>query len=170
MEKLSCCSCCIPGHISMLNKCFSEAVQHSYLSNMIHKFYNFVIICLLNTVSIVFCGHFWHISDLHIDYNYVVGGNVSDHCWKSKNESANVIEQEMVGPAGNYHCDSPYVLAMSALDAMKKIHSDPDFILWTGDSVTHWAKHGSPDMNYVMNVTQKVFRKFEQHFPSVPII
>ena len=129
------------------------------------RFCKFVIIIILSYITRSFSGHFWHISDLHIDYSYVVGGNISDHCRKSQDKAANVTEQELVGPAGNYHCDSPLVLAMSALDAMKKIHGDPDFILWT-----HWNTPASPDMTYIMNVTQTVFTELEHLFPGVPII
>ena len=132
------------------------------------RFSKFVIIIILSYITRSLSGHFWHISDLHIDYSYVVGGNISDHCRKSQDKAANVTEQELVGPAGNYHCDSPLVLAMSALDAMKKIHGDPDFILWTGDSAPHWNTPASPDMTYIMNVTQTVFTELEHLFPREP--
>jgi hypothetical protein len=134
------------------------------------RFCKFVIIIILSYIRRAFSGHFWHISDLHINYSYVVGGNISDLCRKSKDKAANVTGQELVGPAGNYHCDSPLVLAKSALDAMKKIHGDPDFILWMGDSTPHWNTPTSSDMTYIINVTQTVFTELEHLFPGVPII
>ena len=67
-------------------------------------------------------GQFWHISDLHLDYKYTEGGDMSNFCHQrvENNTSTPSINSDIVGPAGNYHCDSPAALVESALLAMKR--------------------------------------------------
>ena len=36
------------------------------------------------------------------------------------------------GKYGDYNCDAPWSLVVSAISAMKNIEPQPDFILWTG--------------------------------------
>lgn len=71
-------------------------------------------------------GYFWQVTDFHYDANYSINGNPNSMCHLggSSNYSNSIY--------GNYLCDSPMALVISAINAMKKIHSDPDFILWTG--------------------------------------
>jgi len=116
-------------------------------------------------------GHFWHISDLHLDYLYVRGGNLSNLCHQKASESENVTtEDQVVGPYGNYNCDSPEALVESALGAMKKFHPNPEFILWTGDSAPHWREPNPPNEEYIFNVTKKIFTKLEDLFPNISIV
>ena len=71
-------------------------------------------------------GYFWQVSDFHYDANYSIHGNPSKMCHdNSGSSSAN-------GIYGNYNCDAPWLLVMSAVEGMKKLHPNPDFILWTG--------------------------------------
>ncbi len=35
---------------------------------------------------------------------------------------------------------------LSTLEAMKAVNPDPDFILWTGDSVPHWLDYTSVEL------------------------
>jgi len=109
-------------------------------------------------------GKFWHISDLHLDYQYVEGGDSSQWC-----HTANQTD-EAVGPAGNYSCDSPLLLVESSLQAMQRHQPSPDFILWTGDSAPHWRSPLPPDQKYITNVTKFVFTKLDQMFPGVPVV
>ena len=106
--------------------------------------YPCIIIVLYICIPCTQCGYAWHISDLHID--------TYQHCST---------------PVGDYHCDSPLVLALSALHAMKNIQPYPDLILWTGDSAPHWS---TPSMEYILNITSTVFTQLEQLFPGVPVI
>ena len=78
------------------------------------------VVFLLSLCKNVFCGNFWHISDID-----VAGGNFSDYCHEEDNNNTKLSDPELVGPAGNYHCNSPYALAMSGLKAMKWIHGNP---------------------------------------------
>ena len=119
------------------------------------------------SLSALICdgGKFWHISDLHLDYEYEAGGDVRAWC----HHTANTTDQS-VGPAGNYSCDSPLLLVESSLQAMVRHASNPDFIVWTGDSAPHWRDPQPPDENYITNVTKFVFSRLDQMFPGVPVI
>ena len=93
-------------------------------------------------------GSFWHISDLHLDYLYEKGGNVSNFCHQqtgASNESSDSDVEEW----GNYRCDSPLLLVDSALLAMKTIQSQPQFIVWTGIVLTNHntVSHVTPMTN-----------------------
>jgi len=116
-------------------------------------------------------GQFWHISDLHLDYKYTEGGDMSNFCHQrvENNNSTPSINSDIVGPAGNYHCDSPAALVESALLAMKRLNPNPDFIVWTGDSAPHWW-NPVPSEDYILNVTKSVFTRLDKLFPSVAII
>jgi len=115
-------------------------------------------------------GQFWHISDLHLDYEYIKGGDMSNWCHQMvDNNTTTSINSDIVGPAGNYHCDSPSALVESALLAMKRLNPNPDFIVWTGDSAPHW-RDPVPNEDYILNVTKSVFSKLDKLFPSVSII
>jgi len=115
-------------------------------------------------------GQFWHISDLHMDYQYIEGGNMTNWCHKiNATNTTPSINSDIVGPAGNYHCDSPAALVESALLAMQRLNPSPDFIVWTGDSAPHW-RDPVPDETYIFNVTKHVFTRLDKLFPSIPII
>jgi len=131
-----------------------------------------ILICLVVLLALP-CdgGQFWHISDLHLDYAYVKGGNKSNNCHavSSSDAAKPSINHDIVGPAGNYNCDSPEVLVESALLAMARIEPNPDFIVWTGDSAPHvWEP--PPTEEYIFNVTKHVFTRLDKLFPNVTII
>ena len=114
-------------------------------------------------------GSFWHISDFHMDYKYVTGGNVSNYCHPTSDNVSSSNKSESVKDFGDYHCDSPLLLMESALCAMQTIsnNSTPDFIVWTGDSSPHhWDPHG----DYIFNVTKLIFSRLDSMFPGVPVI
>lgn len=115
-------------------------------------------------------GQFWHISDLHLDYEYTKGGNITNWCHKAVDKGTISLNSAIVGPAGNYRCDSPAALVESALLAMKRFKYDPDFIVWTGDSAPHWRNPSPPNEEYILNVTKHVFTRLDKLFPKVPII
>ena len=114
-------------------------------------------------------GQFWHISDLHLDYRYVSGGNASDNCHPMSDNTSS--GDSNVRDFGDYRCDSPLLLVESALSAMSNITSSPDFIVWTGDSSPHWYPGDNPPNNeYIFNVTKLVFSRLDSMFPGVPVI
>lgn len=128
-----------------------------------------VLRCLVTVMVVVLAGsgglagRFWHITDLHLDWNYVAGGNTTDMCHRS---SSSV--DPGVGPGGSYQCDAPAVLVMAMLAAMKRIEPHPDFILWTGDSGPHYW-NPTPSMDYITNVTKTVFTELDQLFPGATV-
>ncbi|EEB18824.1 conserved hypothetical protein [Pediculus humanus corporis] len=77
---------------------------------------------------------FWHISDIHYDINYSLNGDSR----KRKKDSIGSPIKPM-GMYGDYQCDSPWALVESAVHTMKSKHGDVDFILWTGDGLTHFG-------------------------------
>jgi len=114
-------------------------------------------------------GTFWHISDLHLDHLYREGGNISN--WCHSNQLSQPTPHDLgAGPVGDYHCDSPLVLVLSALEAMARFQPNPEFIVWTGDSAPHWKEPTPPNASYITNVTSTVFTKLGQLFPRTPII
>ncbi|XP_064605118.1 acid sphingomyelinase-like phosphodiesterase 3b [Liolophura sinensis] len=78
-------------------------------------------------------GTFWQVTDFHYDSNYSVGGNPEDMCHSNGQTGA----QFALGTYGNYLCDAPWKLVEAAVEGMKKLQPNPDFILWTGDSIPH---------------------------------
>ena len=131
---------------------------------------------LLLVISDVDGGSFWHISDLHLDYKYVTGGNASDNC-HPKSDKTNSSDSDSAKDFGDYRCDSPQLLVESALSAMQTIsnNSAPDFIVWTGDSSPHWysgpgQNSSTPDNAYIFNVTKLIFSRLDTMFPGVPVI
>ena len=121
--------------------------------------------CLL-LVSLSDGGKFWHISDLHLDYEYVPGGDSRHFCHQSDSNQTD----DWVGPLGNYSCDSPFLLVESSLQAMQRHQPEPDFIVWTGDSAPHWRDPQPPDQNYITNVTKFVFSRLDKMFPNIPVV
>jgi len=117
-------------------------------------------------------GKFWHISDLHLDYLYTSGGELSNWCHSAASDSdpPASINTDIVGPAGNYHCDAPNDLVESALLAMVRFAPKPDFIVWTGDSAPHWKDPVPPSEDYILNVTKTVFTRLDKLFPNIPIV
>ena len=132
-----------------------------------------LLVILLLVTSNVEGGNFWHISDFHLDYKYVSGGNISNDC-HPMSEDLSSSYSESVKDFGDYHCDSPLLLVESALSAMQIIskNSTPDFIVWTGDSSPHWGAQdtGSPNKDYIFNVTRLIFSRLDSMFPGVPVI
>ena len=124
-------------------------------------------LALVSLVPSALAGNFWHISDLHLDYLYSKGGDLSNWCHKGSSEEEGTSG---AGPAGEYSCDSPKTLVLSALQAMHKFEAKPDFIIWTGDSAPHWREPAPPEDKYIMNVTKSVFRHLDTLFPGVPVV
>ena len=73
-------------------------------------------------------GYFWHITDMHWDPSYVSGDGEDGalSCNEGKGEAGDW------GKWGDFLCDSPWSLINSSVYAMKNIHPDPDFLIWTG--------------------------------------
>ncbi|NXU71303.1 ASM3A phosphodiesterase, partial [Oreotrochilus melanogaster] len=77
-------------------------------------------------------GHFWHVSDLHLDPTYHITPDRTKVCSSSKGANAS-----NPGPFGDFLCDSPYQLILSAFAFMKDSNQQVSFMIWTGDSPPH---------------------------------
>ncbi|PKU43444.1 acid sphingomyelinase-like phosphodiesterase 3a [Limosa lapponica baueri] len=77
-------------------------------------------------------GQFWHVSDLHLDPTYHIIPDRTKVCSSSKGANAS-----NPGPFGDFLCDSPYQLILSAFAFMKDSKQQVSFMIWTGDSPPH---------------------------------
>jgi sphingomyelin phosphodiesterase len=81
---------------------------------------------------------FVFISDLHIDYDYVVGADNDcgkPLCCRSDSGIA-PSEERSAGKWGDYSCDLN-VNTLNSLLSHIKDEIKPDFVLWAGDSIPH---------------------------------
>ncbi|KAK4204228.1 Metallo-dependent phosphatase-like protein [Triangularia verruculosa] len=91
-----------------------------------------------------------HLSDLHLDTRYKTGSEANcttGMCCRisSTQFSKNMAPPEISQPAplfGSYKCDSPYYLALAALQSVEpltgvSVQEPPAFTLYTGDLVAH---------------------------------
>ena len=126
-----------------------------------------MLVLVLLLVGPGLSARFWHISDLHLDRAYSIQGDASKMCHKS---SENNNTDSKLNPAGNYNCDSPFILVKSIFKAMEKLEPNPDFVLWTGDSAPH-IESPAPDYPYITNVTSWVFKEIKRRFNGeVPVV
>ncbi|KAG8444288.1 hypothetical protein GDO86_009463, partial [Hymenochirus boettgeri] len=75
---------------------------------------------------------FWHISDLHLDFSYHITKDRTKVCLSSKG-----AKPLSPGIFGDFLCDSPYQLILSAIQYIKDSQQKVDFMIWTGDSPPH---------------------------------
>ncbi|KAL1438748.1 hypothetical protein MTO96_047677 [Rhipicephalus appendiculatus] len=68
-------------------------------------------------------GYFWHVSDFHVDRQYEAGGSRDLYCHRDANDST----VDNTGPYGDFLCDTPELLARSAVEAMERIKPEVDF-------------------------------------------
>nr|CDJ86142.1 Metallophosphoesterase domain containing protein [Haemonchus contortus] len=99
-----------------------------------------------------------HLADFHLDVDYSVTGDNQHMCHNTTN-----ITKSRLGPFGDYMCDAPKPLVIHAIDEAKRIVTDPDLIIWTGDNVPHVDGY---DWNYVMNVMNLTTSLLFSRFPN----
>lgn len=104
-------------------------------------------------------GKFWHVTDFHYDLNYTTSGDINSMCWDTDDDSGDA------GEYGDYLCDAPMSLITSAVDAMVKFESNPDFILWTGDDTAHVSDdHFSTSI--VVDIVTNLTSLLDSRFPN----
>jgi hypothetical protein len=123
-----------------------------------------------------------HMSDLHLDPRFKVGseGNcTSGLCCRSNNPNSNLpIGQISFGasPYGYFKCDSPYDLALAALQAVGPLTgtSPEDPLAWTiytGDLVSH-DPQSQLSRAYVEYAEDSIFYMFKKYLtgPVFPVL
>ncbi|CAO3592653.1 unnamed protein product [Absidia cylindrospora] len=80
-------------------------------------------------------GKFLHITDIHVDPNYLEGSNPKKLCHRKSKKS----HKNTAGKFGALHtdCDSPLALVDASFKFMKESLQDIDFIIYTGDTARH---------------------------------
>ncbi|XP_055531013.1 acid sphingomyelinase-like phosphodiesterase 3a [Wyeomyia smithii] len=111
-------------------------------------------------------GYFWHITDLHFEPYYTTKGDIFRSCWYNEHR-ADTNNVKRPGTFGDYMCDSPWSLLESATQAMKSKQGDNvEFVLWTGDGLSHSAKrlHETSRLELLRNITELMSRTFPSQF------
>ncbi|CAO3594947.1 unnamed protein product [Absidia cylindrospora] len=80
-------------------------------------------------------GKFLHITDIHVDPNYLPGSSPKKHCHRKSKH----YEKNTAGKFGTLSsaCDSPLSLVDASFQFMKESLQDIDFIIYTGDTSRH---------------------------------
>ncbi|KGL85340.1 Acid sphingomyelinase-like phosphodiesterase 3a, partial [Tinamus guttatus] len=108
-------------------------------------------------------GQFWHISDLHLDPTYHINPDRTKVCSSSKGVNASDP-----GPFGDFLCDSPYQLILSAFAFMKDSEQQVSFMIWTGDSPPHVpVRELSTKM--VINIIGNMSSTIRHFFPEIQV-
>ncbi|XP_030073422.1 acid sphingomyelinase-like phosphodiesterase 3b isoform X1 [Microcaecilia unicolor] len=122
-----------------------------------------LILLMLSRTTGALPGHFWHLTDLHLDPNYTASSNPLQVC-----PSAGSQPVPNAGKWGDYLCDSPWILINSSVYAMKNILPDPDFILWTGDDTPHVADEKLGE-DAVLSIVEKLTTLIKEVFPDTKV-
>lgn len=103
---------------------------------------------------------------MHFDPEYIKGGDPAQRCTKLKPNG------DSSGPFGNYNCDTPTVTVDDSLNFMTKAEPNPDFILYTGDSVPHYLYYSGGEVyteQMVLANVLEVNRRLGATWPNKPI-
>ncbi|CRL00115.1 CLUMA_CG013396, isoform A [Clunio marinus] len=109
-------------------------------------------------------GYFWHITDLHFDSAYSTKGDIVRSCWHTEHHQST---SRAPGYYGDYLCDSPWTLLETASQAMREKQGDNvEFVLWTGDGLSHSARRSSEShrLELLRNITELLGRTFPSQF------
>ncbi|XP_072320386.1 cyclic GMP-AMP phosphodiesterase SMPDL3A [Eucyclogobius newberryi] len=105
----------------------------------------------------------WHITDLHLDPSYRLGPDPAHICSSSKGAPA-----VAPGPFGDYMCDAPYRLLLSALQHLQSVVQEDDFVIWTGDSPPH-VPPSELSTDLVIQVLSNVTFSIRASLPNVTV-
>lgn len=89
-----------------------------------------------------------HISDFHVDLDYVVGSEANctqTQCCNQRSKNPDMAYNQVLEPArefGEYYCDAPVSLLESTMDNIKMVDEELDdegfeFAIFTGDMIDH---------------------------------
>uniref|UniRef100_A0A914HX53 Uncharacterized protein n=1 Tax=Globodera rostochiensis TaxID=31243 RepID=A0A914HX53_GLORO len=108
-------------------------------------------------------GQFLHITDLHIDPKYDLGGNAQKWCHRTTADKNN---SPKLGPFGDHNCDSPMALLEFMLKEAKVQAPNPNLIIWTGDSLPH----NKYDEKVLLDLLKEVTGAITSHFPNAVLL
>ncbi|KAF7284584.1 cyclic GMP-AMP phosphodiesterase SMPDL3A-like [Rhynchophorus ferrugineus] len=120
-------------------------------------------------------GYFWQITDIHYDPHFTSHSDYKKGCWRHENGAANSAirennkrrtRQENMGKFGEYNCDSTWELIESAAKFMKKrLNDNVEFVLWTGDGLSHFATRHLSE-NHQLELVQALTDLLGKTFPA----
>ncbi|XP_066573829.1 acid sphingomyelinase-like phosphodiesterase 3b isoform X2 [Amia ocellicauda] len=148
-----------------IQKCYRWQMFHQHYYGLIIIQRLYFTLCLFFT----FCkgqaasGHFWHITDLHLDTKYNPAGDPVSVCPSSASRPV-----QNAGRFGDYICDSPWLLINSSIYAMRDILPDPDFIVWTGDDTPHVPNEQLGE-EAVLAIVANLTNIIQQVFPGTKV-
>jgi len=97
-------------------------------------------------------GQFLHLSDIHYDQFYTPGsptqclfGSTGMGCCRKA--SIPLKPPGKASPWGGMNCDSPFTLLTATMQWIKT-NLKYDFVIYTGDSASHWDIHQGWDINF----------------------
>ncbi|XP_039266810.2 sphingomyelin phosphodiesterase-like [Styela clava] len=108
-----------------------------------------------------------HLSDIHMDLNYKLGGNVDCSeplcCRDTKKMKSDSRQAGYWGSLG--YCDTPYWTLENFLQQTSK--NTYDYIIWTGDLPAHndWSQSRDNQISVLYNLTSLLIK----YFPKTPI-
>ncbi|KAJ1926963.1 Endopolyphosphatase [Tieghemiomyces parasiticus] len=83
-------------------------------------------------------GNFLHVTDLHLDSNYLPGATLDSYCHRppKKHQESDVVSGQFGAPVSS--CDSPASLIDITFNWINRtVHDQLDFVVFTGDSARH---------------------------------
>ncbi|KAG2226245.1 hypothetical protein INT45_005917 [Circinella minor] len=105
-------------------------------------------------------GKFLHITDIHLDLDYVEGSDPNELCHRGNGAAGRL------GAVGT-KCDSSLALVEKTFDFIKKKFSDVDFVIYTGDSARHNRDDSQPrSMKNIISEQKVVVKHFTDIFDS----
>ncbi|KAI9286597.1 Metallo-dependent phosphatase-like protein [Umbelopsis sp. AD052] len=116
-------------------------------------------------------GNFLHITDMHPDAWYRIGGLVGSAC-HDKPRKRKDKGKELAGPLGvsQSDCDAPFGLLEATLDWIGREWKDKiDFVIWTGDNARHDSDSNLPrTRKEIYQLNQRVADLMEKTFGFNP--
>ncbi|KAL8279118.1 hypothetical protein RQP46_008576 [Phenoliferia psychrophenolica] len=117
-----------------------------------------------------------HLSDFHLDARYTVGSEAECDsylcCRPGENKTSNATLFSLPAPRfGAFQCDTPYDLAMSAMEAIPVLTGTQgtgfNFTIFTGDLVSH-DNDNALSRDYVEYIESVIFTMFKKILGSGP--
>ena len=99
-------------------------------------------------------GHFWHVTDFHLDSNYSTGSvsKIKSRDYFLGDYAYDICWGKAEGKYGDFNCDASKELVQSAASFIKEKSQDlqdVQFIIWTGDDTAHTNdSFGSADESF----------------------